>query len=296
MSIILGLVAAICWGSADFLARYATRLIGTYRALFTMQLFGLAGLSAYLLARGELVHAVRHTTWQPWAWCLLATALEIAASLSLYRAFEVGTLSVVSPIAASYAALTVVLSVLSGEQLTLLDALGIAAAMIGVALAAARFSSHGGRLADRSQRVAAFVGPGVGLASLSAVLFGVSFWLFGFQVTPALGGVIPVWVIRLMTPLTLAVFARPSHQSLGLPRTATVWRLLAGVGFLDTAAFVANTVGLTTGDVAIVQMLAAQFTAVTVLLAWLILRERLYWSQWVGVGLICVGVGLVSVG
>ncbi len=37
MGILLGLLAALCWGSADFLVRYSTHLIGTYRTLFFMQ-------------------------------------------------------------------------------------------------------------------------------------------------------------------------------------------------------------------------------------------------------------------
>ena len=48
MGIILGLSAALFWGTADFLVRYSTRIIGTYRTLFYMQFIGFACLSIFL--------------------------------------------------------------------------------------------------------------------------------------------------------------------------------------------------------------------------------------------------------
>jgi drug/metabolite transporter (DMT)-like permease len=48
MGIILGLAAALFWGTADFLVRYSTRIIGPYRTLFYMQFIGLACLSIFM--------------------------------------------------------------------------------------------------------------------------------------------------------------------------------------------------------------------------------------------------------
>ena len=135
MGIVLGLTAALCWGSADFLARYSTRSIGTYRTLFFMQMFGFVGLGLYLWQSGEFERLYQRAVWQDWAWATLAALLNIVSSLSLYRAFEIGVLSIVSPIAASYGALTAILAVLSGETLSITRALGIVAALLGVILA-----------------------------------------------------------------------------------------------------------------------------------------------------------------
>ena len=88
MGILLGLMAALCWGSADFLARYATRLVGFYRTLIFMQIVGFVGLSLYLLVSGELGGLLTHAGWQPWAWAVLAALLNIASSLALYRALK----------------------------------------------------------------------------------------------------------------------------------------------------------------------------------------------------------------
>ena len=139
MGIILGLLAAITWGAADFCARYASHRMGAYLTLFFMQFVGLIGLGFYLLGSGQLQFQVMHTSWQPWIWALLAVALNIVSSLALYRAFVVGSLVLVSPIAASYAAVTVVLAFLSGEVLTSGHEIALGLVFAGILIAATPF-------------------------------------------------------------------------------------------------------------------------------------------------------------
>jgi drug/metabolite transporter (DMT)-like permease len=86
----------------------------------------------------------------------------------------------------------------------------------------------------------------------------------------------------------------PTRQSLRLPAWP-VWRLIIGVGVLDTSAYVANTIGFATHQVAVVSVLASLFSTVTVMLAWLFLRERLRWNQWLGIISIFIGIALVSI-
>ncbi|HEV7235853.1 MAG TPA: EamA family transporter, partial [Ktedonobacteraceae bacterium] len=74
------------------------------------------------------------------------------------------------------------------------------------------------------------------------------------------------------------------------------WWYITGVGILDTAAFVIAAIALGNGqEVAIVSVLVSLFSAVTVVLAWIFLREKLHWSQWLGIGIIFVGIVLVNV-
>src|SRR5260370_8134683 len=100
MTIILGLAAAIFWGSADFLARYSTRIIGTYRTLFFMQFFGLAILSTYLAFTGDFGRLSQAVFWQAWAWALIAALFNVVSSLALYRPFEFAILPIVPPLPA----------------------------------------------------------------------------------------------------------------------------------------------------------------------------------------------------
>jgi drug/metabolite transporter (DMT)-like permease len=139
----------------------------------------------------------------------------------------------------------------------------------------------------------AHLSKGVGWAILAGVLFGVLFWFLGYHVVPLVGSVVSVWVIRLTSFLALVLAAAPARQTLRLPH-GSVWWLFAAVGVLDTAAFVANNAGLNTGQVSVVSVLASLYGAVTVLLSWIVLRERLERSQWLGVALIFAVIVLVS--
>jgi drug/metabolite transporter (DMT)-like permease len=292
-AVALGLGAALCWGIADALARVATRRVGAYRSLLYAQLVGLAALTVYGTAVGAIGPALAAATPAAWGWALATGAVFTGASFAFYRALEIGVLALVSPITASYAAVTVLLALASGETLTAPRALGLAAALGGVVLAS---TGHGGAPAASGRPApGSRVAPGAKWALAAALAFGVTFWLLGFRVTPAFGGVASVWVLRLTSVAVLAAAARPARAaraSLALP--AGGWALLGGVGVLDTLAFVANNVGTTRGLVSVVSVLGSLFSAVTVLIGWMVFHERLGRVQWIGVACLLVGVVLVS--
>ena len=288
LAIILGLIGATCWGGADFAARFASRRVGAYRTLFFMQFFGFIALSIYLKVRGGFFDGVT-PGWQPWAMAALAGVVNMSASLALYRSFEIGVMSIVAPVSSAYPALTVALAIASGERITVLRGVGLAVTLVGVILAATSFAKSASGPAKETARLT----KGVGWAIAAAFGFGVLFWFLGFHVVAAVGTTISVWVIRLTSFSVLALVSVPAKQSLNLP-SGSVWWLLAAVGLLDTAAFVANNAGLQTGQVSVVSVLASLYGAVTVLLSWIFLREKLERSQWFGIALIFAGIVLVS--
>jgi drug/metabolite transporter (DMT)-like permease len=329
LGVILGLTGAVCWGLADFAARFASRRVGAYRTLFFMQFFGFVALSVYLKFTGGFSSVA--PGWQPWALTIVAGLLNVTASLSLYHSFEIGVMSIVGPVSSSYPALTVALSLASGERINALRGIGIAVTLAGVVLAAMSFASKPTNPAETAHRSDAINPPdavnpagsanfadvlnpakadnlakaanpsstsrlsrGVGWAILAALGFGVMFWFLGFHVVPLVGDAVSVWVMRLTALVSLAVVALPTRQSIRLP-SGGVWWMLAAVGFMDTAAFVANNAGLHIGPVSVVSVLASLYGAVTVLLAWIFLRERLESSQWLGIVLIFVGIVCVSI-
>ncbi len=295
MGILLGLASAMSWGVADFLARYATKRIGTYSTLFIMQFIGLAALSIYLAVSGEFARLSGSTSWQPWAWALLVAVFNVCSSLALYRSFEVGVMAIVSPIAASSTALTVVLAFLSGETVSQARGIGIGATLLGVILAATHLSATKDvTLTELAAPRARKVTRGVGWALLASLGYGVTFWMIGFHVTPFLGGIAPVWLIRLTTICLLPLFAYPLRQRIYMPR-GHVWGLLAAVGVLDTIAFLAAAIGFTTDQISVVSVLVSLFSVVTVILAWFFLREKLGWHQWLGIVIIFAGVVLVKI-
>src|SRR5258705_12884229 len=90
MGIMLGLLTALTWGGADFLARFATRRIGTLRAMFYMQSIGFVLLTIFLPWLGGGGHLTDGSGRRPWAGGLFAGGINAFSTLALYRSFETG--------------------------------------------------------------------------------------------------------------------------------------------------------------------------------------------------------------
>jgi len=299
MGILLGLLTALTWGGSDFIGRFSARRIGPLRTALYMQVSGLVLLTIFLRWVGGWGHLIDGSGWQPWAWGALAGVVNGISTLALYRSFEVGKLAVVAPISASYPALTVVLSVFTGERLTVIRAVGVVVILIGIIIVVRGEAESAAITADspesnpENKRDRKPVS-GVGAALISAVGFGLLFWLLGNRAVPRVGFAATVWLIRLTCSAFTALAVLIMKQPISLPRKdpAVLWVL--SMGFLDTGAFVLNNLGMRLEQVSVVSVLASLYGAVTVLLSAVVLRERMSGWQWLGIVAIFAGIGLIS--
>jgi len=289
MGILLGLLTALAWGGADFIARFATHRIGTLRTMLYMQFAGFLLLTICLPWLGSWGHLADGSGWQPWAWGILAGCLNAGATLSLYRSFEIGKISIVSPLSASYPALTLILSLLSGEHLRPARLIGIACALLGVLLVAGGEKTPDGEDSDAARRR----GKGIGLALCSAIGFGLLFWLLGIRIVPRVGATQTVWMIRLTSSVLTAAVVVATRQPLKLP-LASVGGWTLAMGLADTLAFVLNNYGMRIEQISVVSVLASLYGAVTVGLAAIFLREHVTRWQWAGIVSIFFGIYLMS--
>jgi drug/metabolite transporter (DMT)-like permease len=285
MGILLGLATALAWGSSDFLARYATRGLGTLRALFCMQAFGATFLTIFLLATGRWGHLFDGSGWRPWAWGVAAGVCNSLAMLAFYRCIELGKLSVVAPLSASYPVLTLLLTVTSGERLTVMRSCGIAATLFGVVLVARGEASAESDAKNAKQ--------GIIWALCASVAFGVLFWILGLRVIETTGAYATVWLIRLTGASITFSLLLLSHAKFPKGQRSSIART-AGMGFLDTSAFVVSNRGMQMEQVSIVTVLSSLYGAVTVVLAAILIRERVSRVQWFGIISIFVGIILIS--
>ena len=301
MGIVFGLTAAICWGVADFVVTRIARALGVAQAFFYVQIIGMGLIGLLLLANP----ALPAPTTGIWLLVIGIGLFNMAGTLLLYRAFAIGTLALVSPIASAFAVVSALLALLAGERPALLALLGALVLVSGVVIVS--HAQHGEPTKDEGRRPednnisgvrrSSFVlrrrlPPGVPEALGVALCFGISFWALDF-VTPALGILWPVLVLRVVEALAVMLFMlRWRTQPARLTRGMAVQVLAAAA--LDTLAFVAFNLGIGSAYTSVVSALASLFSAVTVLLAWLILRERLALAQWAGVAVILAGVLLVS--
>jgi drug/metabolite transporter (DMT)-like permease len=287
--ILLGVATAVSWGSADFLARFATRSVGSVRALLGMQTWGAIFVTLLLFFAHDWGHLFDGSGWPPWGWGILAGIINTFAMLALYRAFEIGKLSLVGPVSGSYPALTVVLSLFSGERLSAYRVLGIVAALSGVLLVACGEKPQKAREnPEKSKGIAGF-----GWALAAALGFGMLFWLLGTRIIPRTGALATVWLIRVTGALvTLAiVFTNKIPLRIRNKRTrAQVYTM----GYFDTAAFALSNLGMRMEQVSVISVLGSLYGAVTVAFAAIFLKERIAPLQWTGIAAIFLGVALMN--
>lgn len=285
MGILLGLLTALTWGGSDFIARFATRRVGTLRTTLYMQFTGLVLLTILLPKLGGWGHLADGSGWAPWGWGILAGSLNACSALTFYRSFEVGKMAVVAPLSASYPVLTLLLSWITGERLTTPRIAGIVFTLLGVAIVAGGEKAPG----ENSTEAAKESGKGVGWALLTAIEFGVLFWLLGFRIVPRVGAVQTVWMIRLASTILVVAVTFFAKQPMHLPRGDVRWMAL-GMGVMDTGAFVLSNRGMQMEQVAVIGVLGSLYGAVTVGLAAVFLREHV--SRWQGAGIAAIFAGI----
>lgn len=273
----MGLAAALCWGSTDFLIGINARAVGVHRAVFFSQAIGFVILTALLLATAAPVFGASGSIW---GLALLAACLTVGGTLALSQAFAIGKAAMVAPLVTSYGAVTTLLSWISGERLGALTLAGLAVCLLGVMLTAV----SPGRQPDRSASAL----PAIAFALLAAFCYGTGFWLQGKFTLPVLGPSFSLWLgytVGLMALLVLnsnrrALIARPGWRQGGL---------LLAASLLSLGGFSAFSMGAGGGSVAVVTVLSTLSGGIAALLGALLLRERLSGIQWLGVLTVLAG-------
>lgn len=282
MSLVFGVAAALCWGSSDFVAKLAVAKIGYLRTTLFMQLVGIVFM--FLITGNDAVRLLSFPTEVYLTFGL--GAVNAIATVALFKSFEVGQVSIMSPIASSYPALASILALLFlNEHVTQMRLPGIICIFAGIILVSLQKKST---LRPQPKRVAA----GAGYAVISFGFMG--FLFFGLKlVVVDLGGFLPVLVMRLVTASivgTVLLCSRTRSAS----RPTSVIHLVFFVGVVDSLANVAYNIGISLGTVAVVSFVSSLFSAITILLACVILKERLVRHQIIGIASIMLGIAIIG--
>src|SRR5260370_36207127 len=102
MGILLGLLTALTWGGADFMARFATHRIGALRSMLYMQLIGFLLLTISLPWLGGWGALGDGSGWQPWGGGLFAGSVNAMAGPAVYRGVGSGKKGGGAPLSAHY--------------------------------------------------------------------------------------------------------------------------------------------------------------------------------------------------
>jgi drug/metabolite transporter (DMT)-like permease len=273
-SIVLALSASLTWGLADFFGPLKGRKLGALRALVYVQLGGLVAIALAIAIRAKGPGDVN---------ALFAIPAAISGTLGLYayyRGMAVGAMSIVAPIAGISAGIPVIFGIVTGDRPSLWQWLGIGAALSGVFLAS-REPGRGGRVAA-----------GVGLALLAAIGFG------GYFPPMHAAGEADFWWASLIFRMTSTsvILAAVAIRRPSLAVSPIEVPLLALIGIGDMLGNLLFAAASTSGLVSITSVLASLYPIITVVLARLVLKERVARSQEAGIALTLAGVALISAG
>lgn len=277
-SVVFGLLAAAFYGAADFCGGFAARRSAVFGVTIVSQLAGLIALFLILafthwrLAPGDLVAGA-------------LAGLCAGAGLALfYHALAIGRMGIVSPVTAVFAsAVPVIASVVRGERLRLEQGIGMLLALAAIVLISASFEEgEGGKREIATE--------GLREAVVAGIVIG-GFILFLSRASHASGVAIllPARAASVLVLLAIAGVARAPVR----PR-AGILPLIIVCGVLDMTANAFFVLSARAGYVSIASVLTGLYPASTVLLAWILLHERLQRSQWCGVALALAGVALIA--
>jgi drug/metabolite transporter (DMT)-like permease len=266
-----GLLAASGWGLADFYIAVLGRRIGWFRATVGM------GIAAAVLIT-TLFFILRPAVGiAPRDWLVLvALAIGTVPLLfAFYKALEEGPLAIVTPVVTAYAAIVVLLSLLIlGERLNAGQWTGVSLAIGGVALASMDLR----RIIPGESRV----GLGVWLGIASMFGFGVSAFIGGFY-AQRYGWLVPTFFVRIMVSGLILLIASATKQW-PWQRAGPRWlALLAFVGALEFAGYLAFVRGAEVGFVSIVAASSAAYPLIPLIMGLIVFRERLAPNQGVGI-------------
>ena len=283
-SVLLGAIASLSWGLHDLLIRYISRSLGSLQSVFIVFISGAAVLLAAMWLRGEQVHFDGDHFW-----LIAAAGMAYAfAFVTLFKAFEIGPVSLVSPIVSAYPVLAIAWAVWNGRHPSTLEWCAVAGIIAGVILVA--------RCAAEAQDV-----PGLkpaGTRAMAIIFSLVTCSVFAFSLTAGqiiaqAGSELNVtFVQRLWGIATLAPFSLSNRGSFAGARR--LLPVLVVMGALDVMSI---TLVISAGKfdgAEYATVVASSYGAVTVALAVIFLKERLNLPQVLGMAMILMGIFTLS--
>ncbi len=270
----LALGSSVVWGSADFAGGSLTKRLPTFAVTVWSQSAGLVALICVVAAR-------EHVDLRSFLLGLAAGAGGGAGLAAFYKALSLGTMSVVSPLVACGAVVPFGVSVATGERPSTIAVIGALLALTGAVLASVEE-----RRSASPARSQALV-----LAVVAAVALGLFVYFLGLGSREG-DAVSTLFGARVGSLSLLVALSLSRRAPLRLPRRALV--PVAAVGLGDVAANGLFAFASGHGLLSLVSVLGSLYPVVTVLLAHVLLGERLTRAQQTGVAIALAGVAAIA--
>lgn len=283
-AVFLGVFAALCWSLHDLVARSLAVRIGP---------FCMAAL--VMVAGGLLITGI--VLWRGTVWTAPVTGLVQGLMLGfaygfgvggLFKAFSLGPISLVGPMTAGYPVLVVLWGVASGLRPPPLHWVAVAATVAGAIIVARSGGKDGGINAVEPGKLPTLMF----FCGLSALGYALAI-ILGQTAAPAVGEIEVTWLSRATALVTIIPFMLRETVPRALSRRH--WLGVLVMAGLDVAGLIAvNAAGHLPGKEFAAVGISA-YGAIAVVLAMIVLKERVSAGQWLGIALIVGGVATLSV-
>jgi drug/metabolite transporter (DMT)-like permease len=288
MVIFLGLAAAVLYGGGDFLGGMASRRANVLTVLTLVETAGA------ILALAVAAASSAPVSLAGLAWGIIAGAIGALGLIIFYAGLAAGPMSVVAPVSGLVSTvLPVAVALAEGERPSFGVYTGALLCLIAIVLASSA-GEGSGTVGTGGTGTARRTGRGIAYGVLAGLAFGLFFLLI--RNAGQSGAVWPVAAARIGELAAVLAAAAVLRRGL-LPRGADGRLLLmaVGAGVIDVVANLCYVAATRTGLFGLAVVLASLYPGVTVLLARVVLGERLRWVQRAGLGLAAIGILLVAV-
>lgn len=276
ITVLLGLASSAAWGVSDFVAGLTSRRAPLLGVLVFSQAIGV------LIALGiAAVRAEPSLSTADIEWVVLSAILGATGLGCLYRGLAIGRMGVVAPVTG------VIVAVVPVTVGIALDGIPAPAVVAGIALALAS-------VVIVARVPGEIGGPASGL--LWGVGAGTTLGVFTVTISRVSAGLVfgPLVLMRSVETLAFLAVIVLGRRAWRVPRT--FWPALVVVGAMDMGATAAYIAATQAGPLAIAAVVSALYPVFTVLLAAVVLRERVTRIHALGIAGAAVAIVLITGG
>jgi drug/metabolite transporter (DMT)-like permease len=266
LSIIYGIASSLSWGAGDFAGGLSSRKVGAYRAVLYADFFGLL-----ILIVASLFYRESFPSGNVVFNSLIGGALGSFGLLILYYSLSVGQMSIAAPVSALFAALLPVIYGTFTEGLpTSIQFIGFALALAAVWLISQGDGGfHVSKLSDLKFPILAGVGFG-------------SYYIFIHNAVGEPDSLLwPMIISRVAGTLLLFFIVLARREPFPVPRNA--WGVVGINAALDLGGNFFFILASKAGRLDVAAVLSSLYPGATVMLAWLLLKERISGVQLIGI-------------
>jgi drug/metabolite transporter (DMT)-like permease len=275
----LGLLAAMCWGFHDVCVRFISQKTPISACIFTVLIVGL------IFHIGLMIPAKEITIISKSAFVLatIAGVSFVIASFCLYYAFKRGPVKLVAPLIASYPILSISWAIWIGTPVSKFQILAVLAIIFGVSIVAI--------LSDTSEDKTPPIGKTIALSLIASIAFACTFATgqAAAELSPHMSVTLVTRIISILLCIIIIYLAGLTYW----PGTSAIPWLIA-MGCADGVALWCVFSAGELDNPQYASVTSSIFGLITILLAWIFLKEKMTPFQWMGCIMTFVGVGYLA--